>query len=345
MSSQGNSSVSNLLVRGRYRSDPTDAVRLVGTVAGILTVGAGVIHISAAGDHTSLPVMFAGFMIVAALQVVAGGLLVSRRPSKLLIAGVLCLTLVSIGAWLLSRTAGLPLVAGGHKEPIGFKDGVTKLFELGSIPALLLLLSPDLARVSLPSRRLSSHTLAVVGSACSVLLIPALVIGEGAQQSHTGAVALGMRGADHGSGDGDTEELAQAHEGSRKKHGGGDHAANGKGRDQSRSEHSPGQHDRTGSQLASAPIDPGHDQVGAPPGDAPTRHGGGNGRDQRVRQHQKRDPTHGGKKNHRPGGGSGKGDHEGGHGGGGGSGDEDAITVTYEPSPSVCVALANVCVP
>ena len=335
-------SASKLLVTGPHGRDSTDAVRLVATVAGILTVGAGVIHISAAGDHTSLPVMFAGFMIVAALQIAVGAMLVSRRPSRLLIIAALGLTLGSIGAWLLSRTSGLPFLEGGHQEPIGFKDGVTKLFELGSIPAFLLLLSPDLARVSLPSPRLGSQTLAVLGSACFVLLIPALVLGGGAHHSHAEAVALGLHGPDHG--DGDVHQLSQAHEGPHKKHGGGDHASNRRAHDHSASATSPAQHEHTGTQFAGTPFHPGHEHAGGlPDGEAPTHHGGGHEKEHQGEQHHKRHPGNGQDEDHHSGG-HGNGEHEGGHGGGG-SDSDDPITISYEPSPSVCISAANVCVP
>jgi hypothetical protein len=279
--------------------------------------------------------MFAGFMVVAALQISAGVLLVSRRPSKRLIVALLALTLGSIGAWLLSRTNGLPYLE--DQEPIGFKDGITKLFEVASIPALLLLLSPELARVSLPSRRLGSQTLTVVGSVCSLLMIPALVIGGNPHESHSS----GVHAADHQAGD--VHQLAQAHEGStHKKHSGGEHASNRSAHEHSTSATSPAQHDHSATQLASAPFHAGHEDTG----DAPTHHGGGNGGHHRSEQHPKRHRDHGGNKNHHPSGGHGNGEHGGGHGDhGGGSDDEEAITVTYEPSPSVCVALANACFP
>ena len=55
-----------------YAADAGDPVRLVGQVAAVLSIGAGVIHISAAGDHTNLPVMFAGFFHGAAMVGAAG---------------------------------------------------------------------------------------------------------------------------------------------------------------------------------------------------------------------------------------------------------------------------------
>lgn len=161
-------------------------------IAAVLSIGAGVIHVSAAGDHTNLPVMFAGFMVVATLQVALGALLLSRRPSRLVVAAGVLLMISSVGVWVLSRTEGLPFLENGHTEPVGFKDGVTVLFELGSIPALLLLMSRDLSRVSLPSPRLGSQAIAALGIGCFALMVPALMLGGGEHHSHDQAVEMGI---------------------------------------------------------------------------------------------------------------------------------------------------------
>ena len=48
-----------------YRGDGSlDAARLVARLTAILSIAAGVIHLSAAGDHRNLPVMLAGFLVV-----------------------------------------------------------------------------------------------------------------------------------------------------------------------------------------------------------------------------------------------------------------------------------------
>src|SRR5688500_9330097 len=65
-----------------YGPDASDPVRLVAQIAAVLSIGAGVIHVSAAGDHTDLPVMFGGFMVVATLQVALGVVLLRRPPSR-----------------------------------------------------------------------------------------------------------------------------------------------------------------------------------------------------------------------------------------------------------------------
>jgi hypothetical protein len=174
----------------------------------MLLIGAGLLHISAAGDHTNLPVMTAGFLVVAALQAGLGGLILFRRAGRLVVAGGLALTLSALATWLVSRTAGLPLLPGGHMEPIGFKDGITVLFEVATVPLLALLASAELDQVRLPSR-LGSQAVAVLGSAMFALFVPALVLGGGEHHS-AGELAHAHGGEDaHAHGD-DAEELAHA---------------------------------------------------------------------------------------------------------------------------------------
>ena len=316
-----------------YEPDSRDAVRLVGEVAAILSIGAGVIHISAAGDHTELPVMFTGFLLVAALQIALGALPLRRPPSRLIIAGAVAMTLSSIGLWVLSRTAGLPFIEGGHVEPIGFKDGVTKLLEIASIPMLLLLLSPDLARMSLPSRRLGGQTRAAVGSTCAVLLVPALLLGGGTQHTHAQAVALGIHDEHDGSESAAHDGSAAAHTDG--EHGGAEHGQRAHGADGNGHAHpadaAAGHH----TLLASAPLGATHEHGAAgTPGDAPRHHSDEHGGDRhQVGTH----PHHRGGKHH-------GGDHGHGHGGHGSPDAEPAISVTYEPEPSVCISGA-LCVP
>lgn len=314
-----------------YGPDSGDPVRLVGDVAAILSFGAGVIHLSAAGDHTELPVMFASFILVAALQIALGALLLRRPPSRLIIAAAVAMTLSSIGLWVISRTAGLAFIGGEHVEAVGFKDGITKLLEIATIPMLLLLLSPELARVSLPSRRLGGQTRAAVGSTCALLLVPALLLGGGTHHSHDQAVALGIHGEHDGSD-------AAAHDGSAAAHTDGNHsdAQHGeRAHDAATDDHTHAANVTGGHHtlLASAPLGATHEHGAAgTPGDAPTHHPDEHGGDRhQVGSH----PHHRGGKHH-------GGDH--GHGEHGSPDAEPAISVTYEPEPSVCISGA-LCVP
>ena len=213
-----------------------DASRLVAQATGITSIAAGVIHISAAGDHTNLPVMAAGFISVASLQ---GGLgvwlLLGRALSRPLLAGAMALMLGSVGMWLMSRTIGLPFLPGGHMEPIGFKDGVTVLFELACIPGLALLLNRELDGVTLPSPRLGNQALGFLAAASFALFMPALLLGGGGHHS-AGQMAAGGHEDGAGSGGADHHGGAAA---AGDAHAGGGHE---QGEEGPFSEHADGAH-------------------------------------------------------------------------------------------------------
>jgi hypothetical protein len=246
-----------------HGADLADAGRIIACATAIASIAAGFIHISAAADHENLPVMMVGFLVVAALQVALGGLLIWRRPGPLLIAAALALMISSVGLWLVSRTAGLPLLRGGHMEPIGFKDGITVLFEMAALPGLVLLLSRNVSSVTLPSARLGTRTLGVLGAATFALMIPAFIAGGGEHHSHGEAIAMGIH--DHGEDapDHGASEVADADGHSQA--GADDHherSAEGTSGEAHDDEHSHGgdaDHVEDGDQLASLTTGDGHD--------------------------------------------------------------------------------------
>lgn len=312
-------------------------VRLVAEIAAVLSIGAGVVHVSAAGDHTDVPILFAGFIVVAVLQIALGGLLLWRRPSRPLIAAGLALMVGSIAAWLVSRTTGLPVLEGGHQEPVGFKDGITVLFELGSIPALLLLLSRELDHVSLSSPRLAGQTLRALSVACCVMLVPALTLGGAENPSHEEAVSPGLHDGGEGQSESERHALAKASSGPR--HNGGSTKADGKrnGHGRTHGSNTGGQSAHT---LAAAPAGSGHEQTGGSvPGSGAPRHDAGD--DDTGRR---RGGGHDRDRDRRKGDGHRGGDHgkDQGEEDGGGQDDEPPITVGNNP---LAVCVSGVCVP
>jgi hypothetical protein len=248
----------------------------------MLLIGAGLLHISAAGDHTNLPVMLTGFLIVAVVQAGLGGLLLVRRVGGLVLIGALALTLGALATWLVSRTAGLPFLPGGHMEPIGFKDGITVVFEVATAPLLALMASAELDHVRLPSPRLGSQAVAVLGSGMFALFVPALVLDGGGH--HSAGEMAHMHGEEgHGHGD-EAEELAHAddghgHSGSSVAEGGHEHGQPATAETlASVHEHATGQ-SHTPSELGLTHDPASHQHAGGTGGDGDTHDGGGGGHD------------------------------------------------------------------
>lgn len=181
-----------------HRGGLTDAGRVVSCGTGLLLIGAGLVHVSAAADHEDIALLAVGFLISAYLQVALGGLLIARRPGRLLIGAGVAMTIACVGLWLLSRTVGLQFLGGEPKEPIGFKDAVCVLFEICSLPGLLLLASRDLDRLRLPSAALGRQSLQALGVGVVALFVPAVVFGGHVHPHSHGALA--SHGAAHGAG-------------------------------------------------------------------------------------------------------------------------------------------------
>ncbi|HEX7134729.1 MAG TPA: hypothetical protein VF228_19295 [Iamia sp.] len=93
---------------------------------GALLAGAGLVHVAMAPAHLAASTSDGvGFLVAGAVQLVVAVLVVARpsRGTSALAAGV---SAIALGAWAVSRTAGLPYGAHeGVAEPIAFVDGAT----------------------------------------------------------------------------------------------------------------------------------------------------------------------------------------------------------------------------
>ncbi len=184
---------------------------LITCAVALLFFAAGIIHLSAASDHGNLPFMMVGFIVVALAQMGLAALLFLRGPSVGLLAVGLVLTLASVAVWLLSRTIGLPFLEGGHMEPIGFKDGVTVLFELATLPGLFALFSPFVRDISLPAQ-VGRQALTGLAAGIALMFVPALLLGGGGHHSQDELAALSA-GHEHGGSEHDHgEESGEAAE-------------------------------------------------------------------------------------------------------------------------------------
>jgi len=229
-----------------YGPGTRDDARVVGRMAAIASIGAGMVHVAAAADHGEIPVMMAGFEAVAILQVALGCVLLWRLPSRTLLAAGLALMLASIALWAVSRTVGLGFIEGAHAEPVGFRDSVTVLFELVACVGLWELLVGARRPAAPPGFPGSPVT--VLGVAAIALGVPAVITGG---HTHTGG-----------------------HAGAALVHAGGGHADSGRDHDSNRG-HSSGRghagdsaHDAPGG----APGHDGHTQL-ASTGSAHAGHG------------------------------------------------------------------------
>lgn len=157
-----------------YGSGPRDGARAVGRMTAIASIGAGMVHVAAAADHSEMALMMVGFELVAILQVALGCILFWRLANAPLLAGGLALMIVSIALWIASRTIGLGFIEGAHPEPVGFRDSVAVLFELVSCVGLW-----ELLRGSVPAMapRLGAAPVGLAATLAIALAIPAILTG------------------------------------------------------------------------------------------------------------------------------------------------------------------------
>ena len=134
--------MTDVLERGDATPSPDDVRQIVerkpafDLVAGVrvllaaLSAAAGAIHLVMVPSHWGESVAEGlGFAITGWLQL-AFAALVLARPSRALLWAGAALNAAAIGAWIVSRTAGLPLGEhAGHAESAGFVDITCVVFE------------------------------------------------------------------------------------------------------------------------------------------------------------------------------------------------------------------------
>ncbi len=102
-------------------------------LAGLLTVGAGLVHAAASGSHNGDATLGKLFAATAIVQVVVGALAVFR-PSRAVLAAVAAVNSVSVAAWVASRTTGIPFVASlSAPEAVGVQDLMATLLEAAAV--------------------------------------------------------------------------------------------------------------------------------------------------------------------------------------------------------------------
>ena len=153
--------------------------RVVAQSVAALSIGAGLIHFSAAGQDSELPALMIAFVLLGAAQVALGALLLWRWPPRVVAVLGASLMLGALVAWLVCRIVAVPLPDDAAMEPIGFKDGTAVVLELAAVPGLLLLANRELPAVSLPSPRLGRRVLTGTTVAALALLAPAVVLDGG----------------------------------------------------------------------------------------------------------------------------------------------------------------------
>jgi hypothetical protein len=185
-----------------------------------LTAAAGLVHLVMAPSHLGESALEgAGFLVAAWLQIGLAVALARRPvPSRALLATVAVASAALIGLWVVSRTAGLPLVGrhAGHAASVTVVDGATVALEAAAVVLALALLR----RPALVARAGGAATLAVP---LVVMALTSAVVASPSARDHA-AGSHGEHAGGHAHGDtaatgddGGWSLLSNGHD-----HGGGD---------------------------------------------------------------------------------------------------------------------------
>jgi hypothetical protein len=192
----GERSTTNVTARARTTraAAGTELSVGLGAVLGVLSAGAGILHLLAARDHLEHPIVAAFFVVLALAQFAWAGLVAFARSRLVLMAGIAG-NLAVVAIWMVSRTTGIPFIdAVSDIEPIGVADAVATFFELvASAGAAFLLALPAAALATRVAAVRMQRLVAGTASVALLMTVPAFVT-----QSHH-----------HGHGD--TEVLAATH--------------------------------------------------------------------------------------------------------------------------------------
>ena len=165
-----------LLVLGAPLSTGHDL--LITTATGTLLASA-VIHAAVIREHLQ-EWQAAGlfFLLLGVAQVIAALLVVGKRRTRSVLLGVGVLSFVPVLVWAVSRTVGLPFGPDpGSVEPLGLADAASTMLEIGTILAVVGMLSGGgqwqrLRRQPVPRGAVALAAVAPVLLAMMALLLP-----------------------------------------------------------------------------------------------------------------------------------------------------------------------------
>jgi hypothetical protein len=142
-------------------------------LAAACSIGAGLVHAAAAGTHGGDLSLVRLFALTAALQGGAG-IAVLVSPSRRNLLGGAALNVAALGAWVLSRTAGLPRIDSlADVQPVGTQDLAAALLAGVAVLAAVLALRPTASTVGARNVRWLS----------ALAVVPA-VVGMAAPHAH-----------------------------------------------------------------------------------------------------------------------------------------------------------------
>lgn len=105
-------------------------------VAGLASIGAGCIHLTAIASHRDDPASALTFAALAAAQLAWGGIAIPARQRAVAVVGLL-LAALAVGGWLLAKTSGIGFVTGlDAVEPLQAADLIAAALSMATMIVL-----------------------------------------------------------------------------------------------------------------------------------------------------------------------------------------------------------------
>jgi hypothetical protein len=196
--------------------EAVDFGRTVAVALALLSVGAGMLHLTAAGDHRDHLHILAFFIAIGTFQL-AWAARLAWRPSNRVLAAGLGVNAAVIAVWILSRTHGIPLIPEvGEREALGLKDAATSGLEVVLVAGAAMLVAMPAAAFAATLRRAHAERLVgAVGFGVLALAIPGMLAPHGHEHTgddHAHGVESASAVSDDGHAHGATAEAAGASE-------------------------------------------------------------------------------------------------------------------------------------
>jgi hypothetical protein len=155
------------------------------TIAIMASIGAGIIHASAAGVHAEHQ-QLARLFILCAIAQVGAGLLAVAKPGRLLALPIIAINGAAVGVWLATRITGISWIEGLEvREAPQFADSVCALLAAVAVGSAL-------AAALAGSRQSPTPRVMFPALAIAVLTIPAMLSSGTHVHSHAATSAGGV---------------------------------------------------------------------------------------------------------------------------------------------------------
>ncbi len=130
-------------------------------IAAVASIAAGMVHATAAGNHAGDTTLVRLFALTAAAQA-AWGVIALLRPMRSVAWAGVALNGVFVGAWMLSRTTGLPLIDSlRNVEQVGTQDVIAAALGATALAGALLSMYQPVRRPTLETGWVIASVLAI----------------------------------------------------------------------------------------------------------------------------------------------------------------------------------------